>query len=208
LKILLVCLVVAGVVWLVGNSGRMLVIEQPKKSDAIVVVEGDRDDVRYWRGMELLRAGYAPALLLDASHDTSIYGRKRTDLAAQFIQSTAGAFRDHVLVCPIAENSTLAETKYVRRCLEKQGARSVLLVTSDYHTRRAYSIFTHRLPQYQWSVAAAHDNYVFGENWWLNREWAKTALMEYQRLFWWELAERWRSESWVRMPPSSWSRWR
>jgi hypothetical protein len=193
LKILMVCLVlVTGAVWIIRESGRMLVIDQPKKSDAIIVLEGDRNDVRYRRGMELLRAGYAPTLLLDASDDTFVYGRRPTDLAAQFIQSTAGEFREHVLVCPIAEDSTLAETKYVQRCLEQRGARSVLLVTSDYHTRRAYSIFTHRLPQYAWSVAAAHDNYVFGEKWWLNREWAKTALTEYQRLFWWEQVERWR----------------
>lgn len=193
MKILLVCLVlVMGVVWIIRDSGRMLVIDRPKKSDAIIVLDGGGNDVRYRRGMELLRAGYASTLLLDASDDTFVYGRRPTDLAAQFIQSTAGEFRDHVLVCPIAEDSTLAETKYVQRCLEQRGARSVLLVTSDYHTRRAYSIFTHRLPQYPWSVAAAHDNYVFGENWWLNREWAKTALTEYQRLFWWELVERWK----------------
>ena len=192
---LLVCLVlVAGFVWIVRNSGRMLVIDRPQKAHAIVVLEGDRDDVRYWRGRELLRAGYAPILLLDASSDKSIYGRKRTDLAAQFIQSTAGESRDRVLVCPIAEDSTVPETKYVRLCLEQQGAGSVLLVTSDYHTRRAYSIFRHRLPQYQWSVAAAQDKKVFGGKWWWKREWAQTSLMEYQRLLWWELVDRWKSE--------------
>ncbi len=195
MKNVLLCLVlVAGVVWMIRDSGRILVIDQPKKSDAIVVLAGDSGDDRYWRGRELLRAGYGRSLLLDASEDYSIYGRKPADLAAHFIEDTIGDARGHIVVCPIAQDSTLTETIYVRRCLEQQNARSVLLVTSDYHTRRAYSIFSHRLPEYRWSVAAARDDYTFGEKWWRKREWAKTALAEYARLLWWELVDRWRFE--------------
>ncbi len=195
MKSVLVCLLlVIGVGWMVRNSGRMLVIDRPQKADAIVVLDGDRDDVRYWRGMELLRAGYGQVLLLDVSDDTSTYGRKLTELAAAFIQTTAEDSRSRVLVCPIAEDSTVTETKYVRQCLEQRRARSALLVTSDYHTRRAYSIFSHCLPQYKWSVAAAYDNHLFAPKWWRKREWAKTTLTEYQRFLWWELVDRWRSK--------------
>ncbi len=93
-------------------------------------------------------------MFLDVSDDI-VYGRKMTDLAAEFIESTASDSPGRVLVCPIQSASTLKETTYVRNCLEQQHARSAILVTSDFHTRRAFSTFRGRLPQYEWSVAAA-----------------------------------------------------
>ena len=69
---------------------------------------------------------------------------------------------------------------------------SVLLVTSDFHTRRALSIFKSRLPNYRWSVAACRDDSVFQPDWWRRREWAKTAFMEWTKLIWWEAVDRWR----------------
>jgi hypothetical protein len=177
-------IVVAVAVWLAFYSGRFLVVDRPQKSDAIVVLGGDWDDVRYWRGRELLRDGYAPVMFLDVSDDI-VYGRKMTDLATEFVERTASDSPGRVLVCPIQSASTLKETAYVQSCLEQQHARSALLVTSDFHTRRAYSTFRHRLPQYQWSIAAAYDGEAFGQKWWLLRQWAKTLLGEHQRLLWW-----------------------
>jgi uncharacterized SAM-binding protein YcdF (DUF218 family) len=71
-------------------------------------------------------------------------------------------------------------------------ARTVLLVTSDYHTRRALSIFGKSLPAYRYEIAAASDPRDFGAQWWRHREWAKTALDEWLKLIWWELVDRWR----------------
>ncbi len=59
------------------------------------------------------------------------------------------------------------------------------MVTSDYHTRRALSIFRHELPQYQFSVAAAHDPQQFGISWWKHRQWAKLNFDEWIRAVWW-----------------------
>jgi uncharacterized SAM-binding protein YcdF (DUF218 family) len=66
------------------------------------------------------------------------------------------------------------------------------LVTSDYHTRRAISIFRHMVLGYGYSVAAAFDSREFGVRWWEHREWAKTNLGEWTKLVWWELVDRWR----------------
>jgi uncharacterized SAM-binding protein YcdF (DUF218 family) len=67
-----------------------------------------------------------------------------------------------------------------------------LLVTNDFHTRRALSILRSRLPQYRWSAAAVKDTAIFGEPWWRHREWAKTCVYEWQKLVWWKLFESWR----------------
>lgn len=192
-KLTLVVVVLCAAAWCVLRGGELLVVDRPQKADALVVLAGDKTDVRYRKGLELLRNGYAQTMLLDASDDLTIFGRKYDDLAREYVATTAGELAPRVKVCPICGDSTLLETQSVARCLAPLGAHNVLLVTSDFHTRRAFSIFRKQLPQYQWSVAGAHDPYHFGVPWWREREWAKTTLTEWQRLLWWELVERWKS---------------
>ena len=67
----------------------------------------------------------------------------------------------------------------------------ILLVTSDFHTRRALDTFSRELPNYNFSIAAAYDSREFGVQWWQHRQWAKTNLLEFCKLVWWELVERW-----------------
>jgi uncharacterized SAM-binding protein YcdF (DUF218 family) len=88
--------------------------------------------------------------------------------------------------------STKAEAHDAARCLATVSARTVLLVTSDYHTRRALSTFRHELPGIRMSIAAAQSPPQFGLKWWQQREWAKTTLYEWMRLIWWEVVDRWR----------------
>ncbi len=167
-------------------------VENLRQADAIVVLAGDVNDRRYQKGIELLRAGYGRHMFLDASDDITLYGHTYADWARRFVKENSTNLSDRVQVCPIREDSTVTETKYVAKCLSYLPPGSqVLLVTSDYHTRRALSVFHHRLPSYQWSVAAAHDDTQFGVQWWHHREWAKNAVREWQKLLWWEIIERW-----------------
>jgi hypothetical protein len=174
------------------SAGRLLVRDRPTKSDVIVVLAGDSFDERYNRGMELLRLGYAKHLFLDVASDHHYFGRLPTEIAAEFIERDTHDMRGFVSVCPFAEDSTVSEAKYVGRCLGPLHAGKVLLVTSDWHTARALSVFKSRLPQYEWSVAAARDPDMFGVEWWRRREWAKTTLLEWLRVAWWNVIDRWR----------------
>jgi hypothetical protein len=173
-------------------AGNMLVRDNPEKSDAIVVLDGDSLDERYERGMQLLRAGYGKHLFLDTSDETHFYGHKPTEYAANFLKEDAKEMVPYVSVCPYLDDSTVTETIYVNRCLQSLSPHKVLLVTSDWHTARALSIFRKKLPQYQWSIAAAHDIRLFGPHWWRHREWAKTTLHEWVKVIWWNVIDRWR----------------
>jgi uncharacterized SAM-binding protein YcdF (DUF218 family) len=179
------------IVVLVMGAARFLVVDKPLPSDVIVVLNGDRSDVRYSRGLELLKSNYGKTLLVDESNDFTLYGRTPVDLEQEFLQRSSAPAG--VTVCPMRGDSTRDETRFVARCLEPLGAKSVLIVTSDYHTRRAYAIFRSLLPKYQWSVTSAHDPKVFGAHWWGNREWAKYTVTEWSKLLWWELVDRWRT---------------
>jgi len=174
---------------LASQAARFLVVDEPGKSDVIVVLAGETN-VRPARGLELLRLGFAPHMFLDAETRDLIYDQRLTDFAQRYIASLPEANR--VSVCPAVGFSTNAEADDVSRCLQPLGAHRVLIVTSDFHTRRALMIFRHRLPQYQFNAAAARNPEEFGEAWWTNREWAKTTLEEWSKLLWWEAADRWR----------------
>jgi len=165
------------------------VVDAPEKSDVIVVLAGETN-ARPARALELLRQGVAPRVLLNASDGTRIYDQKLIDVAQRYVNGLADANR--VSVCPIAGLSTIAEADDVNRCLQPLGAHRVLLVTSEYHTHRALMIFRQRLPQYQFSVAAARSPAEFGEAWWTHREWAKVTFDEWSKMLWWETVDRWR----------------
>lgn len=170
-----------------AGSARLLEVNDPQKSDVIVVLAGETD-ARPRRGLELLSEGYAPEMFLDAPV-ARIYDRYATDIAQNYLRSAAGSRKAEV--CPVYGLSTKAEVEDVKNCLQKTGAHTVLLVTSDYHTRRALTIFRHQDPGRQYSIAAAYDDREFGVEWWQHREWAKTNVAEWTRLLWWELVDRW-----------------
>ncbi|MFZ0761991.1 MAG: ElyC/SanA/YdcF family protein [Candidatus Sulfotelmatobacter sp.] len=77
------------------------------------------------------------------------------------------------------------------KCLARIGGKSVLIVTSDFHTRLALSIFRREGPGHVYSVAAARDATNFGARWWTHRQWAKTFVDEWLRLLWWKSVDQW-----------------
>ncbi len=174
---------------LASQAARFLVVDEPGKADAVVVLAGETN-VRPARALELLRLGFAPRVFLDAETRDLIYDQRLTDIAQKYVNGLPEANR--VSVCPIVGFSTNAEADDVDRCLQPLGAHRVLIVTSDYHTRRALLIFRHRLPQYLFNAAAARNPQQFGEAWWTHREWAKVTFDEWSKMLWWEAVDRWR----------------
>jgi len=171
------------------NSAKWLVVDDPRKSDLIVVLAGETD-VRPALGLDLLHKDYGSRLILDVPAGGRIYRWTQMELAEKYIQSLPEA--NSVSICPIRGLSTRDEALEAARCIDTIGGRRVLLVTSDYHTRRALSIFQAIVPNHEFCVAAAHEPVEFGEDWWQHREWAKTNFYEWVRLAWWELIDRWR----------------
>lgn len=171
-----------------ANAGRLLVVNDPKKSDVVVVLAGETD-YRPRLGLQLLNQGYGGNLIIDVPAEAKIYGYTQIRLAEEYFQSLPEA--PLVRLCPITGLSTRDESHDVRACL-KTNENRILIVTSDYHTRRALSIFRHELPRKSFSVAAAYDPAEFGSGWWKHREWAKTCLYEWVRLGWWNVVDRWR----------------
>jgi uncharacterized SAM-binding protein YcdF (DUF218 family) len=165
---------------LLAHSASVLVVDQPRPADVIVVLAGETDK-RPARGLDLLRQGFARHLIFDVPAEAKFFESGELDLARRYVQTLHDA--QSIIVCPIYGFSTKAEAVDVSRCLKDLIAKRVLLVTSDYHTRRAVSTFKKEV---------VYDSQEFGKQWWRHREWAKTFLYESIRLAWWEIVDRWR----------------
>jgi DUF218 domain len=182
-------LAVVGLVIFLINAARWLVVSRVEKSDAIVVLAGETDQ-RPQLGLKLLDAGYGSVMILDVPAEQRVYEWTSPELAERWVNGLRQAPK--IKICPIYGLSTKAEAHDAAECLQKVSAKTVLLVTSDYHTRRALSTFQHELPQWNFSVAGANSDQEFGPKWWQHREWTKTTLYEWMRWMWWEAVDRWR----------------
>jgi hypothetical protein len=171
------------------SAGRILVEDSPQRSDIILVLAGETDH-RPARGLELLNQGYAPRMVIDVPAASRLYNVSEVDLARNYIKTLPRAAA--IDICPIEGLSTRAETHDVDRCLAGTPSSSVLIVTSDFHTRRALSIFRHELPGRSFSIAASRDDAQFGVHWWTHRQWAKVCLEEWMRFIWWNGVDRWK----------------
>ncbi|HZQ93399.1 MAG TPA: YdcF family protein [Candidatus Sulfotelmatobacter sp.] len=180
----------AGLLSFAALAGKILVVNAPEASDLIVVLAGETDR-RPALALELLHQGYAPRILLDVPAAARIYNTSALQVAEGYARSLPEAAQ--IGICPIPGLSTREESHDVLRCLAREKASRILIVTSDYHTRRARDIFRHEIPGRTFSVAGAQDSSRFGTRWWTHRQWAKTCLDEWLRLLWWSAIERWRN---------------
>ena len=190
-RIVLLVVVLGVLALLASRSAAWLVIDRPERADVILVLDGENDR-RPERALELFRKGYAPKVVMDLAAGWRLYGISVMDVARQAVQSLPPAEAAAVSLCPITGLSTKAEAKQAVACLRKLGARSALIVTSDFHTRRALDIFRREVPDLRFSVAAAYDPDQFGTAWWQHRQWAKRTFDEWVRLGWWYVVDRWR----------------
>ena len=176
-------------VGLAAKAGSFLVVDAPRPSDVILVLAGETDR-RPQRALELLAQGYGRRVVLDVPTTAKLYEFTQIQLARKYVEDLPqGAL---VSVCPIDGLSTKDESKDAEKCIARDGARSVLIVTSDFHTRRALSIFRKEAPGHEYSAAAARNDEQFGARWWTHRQWSKTFVDEWLRLIWWKTVDRWR----------------
>jgi len=174
---------------LAANAGRVLVVDAPEPSDVILVLAGETEH-RPARALELLSQGYGRRVVIDVPAGAKTFGFSEVQLAAKYVQELPQAAS--VRVCAIAGLSTRDESHDAERCLAQEEGSRILIVTSEFHTRRALSIFRHEVRGKKFSVAAARDDRQFGTRWWAHRQWAKTCFEEWLRMMWWTAIDRWR----------------
>jgi uncharacterized SAM-binding protein YcdF (DUF218 family) len=164
---------------LLGALGSFLVkAEAPSKADIILVLAGDTRGYRILKAAELVKEGYASKVVV--SGPDGEYGHYECDLAIPFAVK-AGYPESYFIHLENTARSTRDEARVSVAELRRLGAHRVLLVTSDYHTRRAGRMYRDEAPDLDIHVVAAPDKYFTADGWWHNREGRKTFFFEWTK---------------------------
>ena len=173
----LIVLAIAFHNFVLSEMGAFLVkAEPPEKADIALVLAGDSEGNRILTAAGLVRSNFAPKVAV--SGPSGMYGHHECDLAIPFAVK-AGFPESYFIHLEHDARSTKEEAADTIPRLRQLGARKVLLVTSDYHTRRAGKIFRAMAPDLRFVVVAAPDTHFTPSGWWHNRQGEKTAFTEW-----------------------------
>ena len=146
----------------------------PKKADVAVMLSGDYFGNRILRGAQLAHDGFIPKVLVSGPSGT--YGHYDSELAIAFPVSTG--YPECIFAPPPNDaRSTREEALAIVPELRRMGVKSVLLVTSDYHTRRAGRTFRAAAPELKIDTVSAPDADFQLERWWVTREGRKYVVI-------------------------------
>jgi uncharacterized SAM-binding protein YcdF (DUF218 family) len=180
--IVIACLLLLQRQWLPLIGGFLSVTERPAPADALVPLAGDRSRVVY--AADLFRQGYAPWYVVTdmwlGTPDPPVH-------YAAMVQRQAvslGVSADRLLVAPGMPSSTYAEAVGLRQLAVEQGWRSLLVVTSPSHARRAgiilQSVFAGTGVYVQ--VVTVADHWYRAESWWTSPAGRSETALEYAKL--------------------------
>jgi uncharacterized SAM-binding protein YcdF (DUF218 family) len=176
--LLLMLAVVTRSAWLTALGGFLVRAGAPVRADYAVVLAGDAHGVRVLTGAELVRQGFVRKAIV--SGPCCCYGVNESDMAVAFAVKH-GYPEDYFIKAPHEATSTWEEANQLMPELRRLGARSFLLVTSDYHTRRAGRYFAKLADGMTMHVVAAPDVNFHVNSWWRNREGQKVFYMEWSK---------------------------
>jgi uncharacterized SAM-binding protein YcdF (DUF218 family) len=190
-------LVVVGFVYYYHNSilislGQHLITERPlEKTDAIAVLSGSVPD-RILEAIDIYKQGYAPLIILTKEEKAAGYDELLSlgikipegyDLN-QMIALKLGVPATSIIIIDERVNSTYSEERVLYDFLKKRDLKSLILVTSKYHTTRATKLFKLVMDGEKIKLITRPSKYdTFDpKNWWKVRRDLKQVLFEYQKL--------------------------
>ncbi len=158
-------------------AGFWIVQDRIEPADIMIVIGDDNYDAdRAKEAAALFHAGWAPQILASGRMlrpYASIADYMARDLQSEGVPASAILRFSHRAV------NTREEAEGLRVLAEQKGWRRILLVTSNYHTRRARYIFRKVLPgNVRLEVAGAPDSEFNPAAWWESRGARKIFFME------------------------------
>lgn len=187
-----VVLIVAGLLiaarglWLPAVGAALVYRQEPHAADAIVVLGGGSGE-RSALGAALYREGYAPVVI--TSH--RVEDRLCPNLAPLTYLKRGGVPASAIRLLD-NPRSTYEEFVATRVLLQELDARRVLLVTDNFHSRRAHTIFADGLADIDVTITSvpARPTWFKLDTWWQDDDSLRSVVMEYAKLTWFYLDQR------------------
>jgi uncharacterized SAM-binding protein YcdF (DUF218 family) len=162
----------------------------PGHVDAAIVLQGSiaAEKARITGAINLLQRGVADRALLSVPKE-SYWGQSVPPVARAYLERNYGGdLAARIDFCETSGevNSTVQEVEALSPCIREHHWQSIMIVTSDYHTRRAGML---------WRRGIGHDPAIhiwiegvtdpeFQQPWWRHRQSAKVWVMESSKLVW------------------------
>lgn len=178
-----------------GIAARLLVRSVPlKHADALIVLSGSRAyRERTAYAASLYREGVAPLVVLTNDGEQASWSNVEErnppfqELAATELQKQ-GVPREAIRLLPDLVQGTRDEADVVSRFAQTEKLQSLLLVTSDYHSRRAFSTFEKATNAHQMTLGVQSPSTSFGKRffWWVRYQGWKTTGAEFiKTVYYW-----------------------
>lgn len=165
----------------------------PPHAEVAVVLQGSilAEQARLAGAVRLLQEGRVAQILVSIPKE-SYWGQSLEPIARTWIEKTYGqlsAARTRFCETSAEINSTEQEAAVLARCIEENNWHSAVLVSSDYHTRRAKIIWNRVLKRQNSSIEqtwvhGVEDAEFHAAGWWRERISAKIWVAECTKLLW------------------------
>ncbi len=177
--------------WYLPKLGHFFIVSDALvKADIIIVLAGDSArDERLLHAIKLWQEGYAPKIALSATladwqnHEDFPTWRHATKLNI--------LPKESLLILEHEADSTSEEAQSLLPFVRDQQIKKVIIVTSNYHTRRSKKVF-----QKQWAgsgihiaISAAPFSFFRPNDWWKHRSDNRTLFLESTKTLWYILFE-------------------
>lgn len=151
-------------------------------ADVIVVLSGEQSE-RVEYGVKLFKEGWARKGRIIMTGGPGVWKYSRASLMKKYAEHL-GILGKAILIADKAR-STEEEAKYTKEILMNQGYKSIILVTSPYHSKRAYKIFQSVMGKEIKIISTPVENSWFkSDEWWKRRRDRAMVLSEYSKFVW------------------------
>jgi len=177
--------------------GRYLVVQHPAtRSDLIVCLAGG-DVERGLASADLFARGLAPRIFiarepipdgLETLKQKAIAYPESIDLMMMIFKGL-GVPESAVIRSDQPVQSTFEEAQRVGALIKERKYRSLILVTSPTHSRRAWLTFRKVIPDEDFRITVIPTPYskFKAEDWWKTRKYVREVILEYQKLVYYKL---------------------
>jgi uncharacterized SAM-binding protein YcdF (DUF218 family) len=181
-------------------AGRYLAVNEPlERGDAIFVLAGARVE-RWLEGVDLHHENWAPRIVLSPGREEPAEEQLRSrgvrlPAEIELVRNAMIELKvppDVVMALPEAVDNTAQEAIAIRAMIEREGWKTLIVVTSVYHSRRTQVAFRRefRHSPVKIIVRAARYDPATPRRWWTRRDDIRQVASELQKLLVYRLGVR------------------
>jgi uncharacterized SAM-binding protein YcdF (DUF218 family) len=177
---------------ILSSLGRYLVVSHPPEKSDLIVCLGGASVERGLAAADAYQRGLAPKLFVvretvpdgyDILLQRGVSYPESRERMIMMLQGL-GVPDSAILTSEMPSESTVMEASLVRKLVSEESSRSLILVTSPSHSRRAWLVFKKALAREDVRILvipSPYSNYN-PEGWWKNPGHFREVVLEYQKL--------------------------